>query len=70
VISRPEKKKKKEHHARFDPSAHVVVAGLCKLAVYCRGSFIHPAVIFVTETEIFVIFVTETEIFVIVRFVL
>lgn len=40
-------KKEKEKKISIHP-AHLV-AGFCKLAVYCRGSFIHPDVNFVPE---------------------
>lgn len=44
-------KKKKKMRSIIQISIHPahLVAGFCKLAVYCRGSFIHPDVNFVPE---------------------
>lgn len=49
--TRFKKEKEKKMRSTMQVSIHPahLVAGFCKLAVYCRGSFIHPDVNFVPE---------------------
>lgn len=49
--TRFKKEKEKKMRSIMQVSIHPahLVAGFCKLAVYCRGSFIHPDVNFVPE---------------------